>query len=231
MPWYDRLLKKCAVSDTDIDVIQELKERLRNGLQDKIRLTHLHYIASFLHPSFKDLGMLSTGDRRKTLEDVRAILNTLSLLARTDRESDADDDEGDAVCQSDKRGKFDLASEYLQERISKQSRREKTDEISLYDKLPLTKLPEDHNVMQWWHSAEHAYPALRTHALMVLAVPASSASSERLFSAAGRVLEKRRQSLSAKSVDAILFVRCNTANELGTNSSACRASTSNELRD
>jgi hypothetical protein len=38
-------------------------------------------------------------------------------------------------------------------------------------------------------------------------VPASSAASERLFSAAGRVLEKRRQSLSPRNVDAILFLR------------------------
>ena len=40
----------------------------------------------------------------------------------------------------------------------------------------------------------------------VLCVPASSASSERAFSSAGRVLEARRNRLNPGTVDAILFL-------------------------
>jgi len=40
----------------------------------------------------------------------------------------------------------------------------------------------------------------------VLSVPASSASSERVFSTAGTVLEKRRCQLSSSSVDDLIFL-------------------------
>ena len=89
---------------------------------------------------------------------------------------------------------------------------ERSDEVALYDKLPLFKLPDNQTVLQWWHAAgqAQAYPALRKLAMMLHAVPASSTSSERLFSAAGRVLEARRQNLSPETVDAILFFAANS---------------------
>ena len=90
---------------------------------------------------------------------------------------------------------------------------DRSDEVALFDKLPLFKLSENQTVLQWWHAAgkAQAYPALRKLAMMLHAVPASSASSERLFSAAGRVLEARRQNLSPETVDAILFLRSKLA--------------------
>ena len=44
-------------------------------------------------------------------------------------------------------------------------------------------------------------------ACSLLAIPASSATSERLFSLTGRILEARRQQLSPESLDALLFLR------------------------
>lgn len=64
------------------------------------------------------------------------------------------------------------------------------------------------NIAKFWSSAEtkHEFPFLSRVALGVLSIPASSASSERVFSTAGRVLEKRRTRLSDKSVDSLLFL-------------------------
>ena len=42
---------------------------------------------------------------------------------------------------------------------------------------------------------------------LLFGVPASSATSERVFSASGRILEKRRQSLDPDIVDDILLIR------------------------
>jgi len=49
-------------------------------------------------------------------------------------------------------------------------------------------------------------PLLCRVAIGVLSVPASSASSERVFSTAGTVLEKRRCQLSSSSVDDLIFL-------------------------
>lgn len=59
----------------------------------------------------------------------------------------------------------------------------------------------------WFDSSTQAQlPLLSRLAIGVLSVPASSASSERVFNTAGKVLEKRRGQLSSTSVDALLFM-------------------------
>jgi hypothetical protein len=50
------------------------------------------------------------------------------------------------------------------------------------------------------------FPMLSRVAIGILSIPASSASSERVFSTTGRVLEKRRTQLSSKSVDSIAYL-------------------------
>jgi len=49
------------------------------------------------------------------------------------------------------------------------------------------------------------YPYLSKLARQILAIPASSASSKRSFSVAGRVIEERRSCLDGSTVDALLF--------------------------
>ena len=64
------------------------------------------------------------------------------------------------------------------------------------------------DITKFWFdpSIQAQFPLLCRVAVGVLSVPASNASSERVFSTAGRVLEKRRSQLSSSSVDALLFM-------------------------
>lgn len=64
------------------------------------------------------------------------------------------------------------------------------------------------NVAKFWSSVQvrRDYPLPSRVALGVLSIPASSACSERVFSTAGRVVEKRRTRLSANSIDNLLFL-------------------------
>lgn len=50
------------------------------------------------------------------------------------------------------------------------------------------------------------FPKLWCVAIGVLSIPASSMSSERVFSTTGCILEKRRTQLSAKSLDSIVYL-------------------------
>jgi hAT family C-terminal dimerisation region len=67
---------------------------------------------------------------------------------------------------------------------------------------------ESFDVAKFWCNTEvkQLYPFLSRVAIGILSIPASSASSERVFSTAGRVVEKRRNKLSSKSVDSLLFL-------------------------
>jgi hypothetical protein len=49
------------------------------------------------------------------------------------------------------------------------------------------------NVLLWWKKHSSIFPQLSRLALPLLSIPASSTTSERVFSETGRVLEARRQ--------------------------------------
>lgn len=63
--------------------------------------------------------------------------------------------------------------------------------------------------LEWWRSQTETYRRLSHLARAVLAIPATSAPSERIFSAAGVVLNCKRSSLSPNVVDKVIFVHEN----------------------
>jgi len=63
-----------------------------------------------------------------------------------------------------------------------------------------------HDILIYWQQKADVWPQLSSVARGLLGVPATSTSSERSFSLAGRKLEERRTQLSAASVDGLLFL-------------------------
>jgi len=61
-------------------------------------------------------------------------------------------------------------------------------------------------VISFWKSKTAIWPALSRLAKGLLGIPATSTSSERAFSLAGRTLEERRTQLSPHTVDGLLFI-------------------------
>ena len=63
--------------------------------------------------------------------------------------------------------------------------------------------------LQFWQTHENKWPNLAILASRYLAIPASSAPVERLFSVAGKVFRPERASLSDKRFEELMFIRCN----------------------
>ena len=80
------------------------------------------------------------------------------------------------------------------------------DEVNNYSKAKLS-IAKEELVLEWWNKWSLAYPKISLLAKWLLGIPASSATSERVFSASGRVLEERRQNLNGDIVNDILFLR------------------------
>ena len=81
-------------------------------------------------------------------------------------------------------------------------------EIQLYINSPCVR-DETGDILSWWKQHETDFPNLAELAKKYLNIPASSASSERNFSAAGLVISERRTRLSTENVDSILFLHDN----------------------
>ena len=64
-------------------------------------------------------------------------------------------------------------------------------------------------ILQFWKDNQGTLGVLSNVARRFLAVPLSSAPSERLFSAAGNIVSKRRCSLNPKTAEALVFLHDN----------------------
>ena len=65
--------------------------------------------------------------------------------------------------------------------------------------------------LNFWVSKLGTWPELALYALEVLACPAASVLSERVFSTAGGVITDKRSRLSRANVDKLMFIKMNQA--------------------
>ena len=69
--------------------------------------------------------------------------------------------------------------------------------------------PPSTDPLRWWEVNASRFPHLAKLARGVLCVPATSVPAERVFSAAGHIVSKRRAGLSEENIDALIFLKAN----------------------
>ena len=79
------------------------------------------------------------------------------------------------------------------------------DEISNYLAMPIAL--ENENPLDWWQARVAVFPKLSQLARKYLGIPASSVSSERLFSHANNLITAKRTRLDTKLVGKMLFLK------------------------
>ncbi len=80
-------------------------------------------------------------------------------------------------------------------------------EWAAYKKEECISVSDD--VFEWWKTHQKLFPVLAQMAKTYLAIFASSADVERLFSVAGRVVSPLRTSLSSSKVEKLIFLHRN----------------------
>lgn len=69
---------------------------------------------------------------------------------------------------------------------------------------------EDEGCLDFWQRHQKALPRLYLVAVRVLAVPATSAPVERVFSHGGIIMRPHRARLSAKTLSELMLLKCNS---------------------
>jgi hypothetical protein len=82
-----------------------------------------------------------------------------------------------------------------------------SDEVEEYLKEDKIKFSQD--PFEWWANKKSKYPILSRLARIYLAVPATSTSSERLFSDAGNLLTAKRSRMNSEFFKRIMFLKRN----------------------
>ena len=94
------------------------------------------------------------------------------------------------------------------EMLAKHSSVRSSNDRELQQYRCISTMPTD-DVLSWWKKQTETFPKLALLAKGVLAVPATSAPSERIFSIAGLVVQAKRSSFVPENVSKILFMHSN----------------------
>ncbi|XP_042519268.1 probable disease resistance protein At5g66900 [Macadamia integrifolia] len=99
----------------------------------------------------------------------------------------------------------------VQDRFSRWAKNKSTNnnvksELDQYLGEPRKSYEKDYDVLAYWKSCQAQYPDLSRLARDILAIPVSTVASESAFSAGGRVLDKYRNRLIPKNVEALVIV-------------------------
>lgn len=190
-PLYEDLLRHMSPNVRDSVFIGRLKEigllYWKNNVGPNIN--HFHDIATFLHPLMKGLKAHTPARQKQTCERVSSMLDNLG----GDNQRRRVNFTGSNLASSSMRLFVDVDSDSEQ------------NELDEYKDLKVRSISD---LLQWWEDKKNIFPNLYKIARYIHAIPASSASAERIFSTAGRMCSNR-PNLRSEMMDEILFLKSN----------------------
>ena len=199
-----------------------LKEQIEKRFPEKGLNCSLRRSANYLDPTFKGLHLMEAKRFEETKDDIVKEWKEID----TDEEHEAEVDEPEVeVAEKPKeplsptaklrerlrqaqgqagqagRGRTDSTRELVKSKIRK--------EMERYEMFSIP--PKGVRVLDWWKHHRNVLPILGHMARAVLAVPASSASSERVFSTGSNVVTKKRTRLLPTKVENSIIINENRA--------------------
>ena len=157
-------------------------------------------MATALDPRYKTLRCLSPEEKEQTWTVIEEKLFVAAASDTHDEQPSVShiEDDSDTVCEpSHKRIRLmdsDSDTDEAAESTAEEFARFKAEK----------KLSDGENPLMWWKTNEHRFPRLSQLAKNVLCVPATSVPSEKLFSSAGYIVNKRRASLDPQTVNMLV---------------------------
>ena len=188
---------------TDCAMVKSMKQRMRQALNHRLPITELHVVAALLDPSQRNLTSLQDFLNQQKMTAVELLSRALDKYVGAGGELEGSKAVGretpDGTSVPWKRAKQDLLSRHVNFEPGPDR------EIQQFRCLSLA--PDD--VAAWWSTQTETYPRLSMLARVILAIPATSAPSERIFSTAGLTVNAKRSSLAPSTVDKVIFVHEN----------------------
>ena len=208
-----QLQKSLSFVANDNEIIIQLKQHLTCKLNDSFHIVLLHYCACILDPRQKNnLNLMAPADRDSTLHSLKQMVTAEITLANNNNTTVSAQQEvqppSAKVPKVADAGFFDDLFIQRQPSLSLAGDR---DEVNEYlneneNETELAASDLKFDLKQYWKRKSTKWPRLCLVARNIFSVPASSTSSEKVFSLAGRTLEDRRCQLLPETVDGLLFL-------------------------
>ncbi|KAK3933129.1 Transposable element Hobo transposase, partial [Frankliniella fusca] len=210
---YHKLRAAYSPQESDTSVVRVMRARLFRELEQVVKVTMTHKLATFLEPSFRSFRNLLTEEEKTKVHDVAR-----ELIAELGPADPSPDDpataEEEALPPPTKRQKSDPYAAFRDEIVPVGPI---GDKVKAYLDEPLGEHDlQNPKPLAWWSRRAEKFPRLARLARRYLVVPATSAESERTFSDAGWTLNKRRKNLEMGVLDDLLFLHCNFKEKIRT---------------
>jgi len=211
--------------------LSEFKSYLNDKIPNCGRENELWCIGSFLHPRFKGSLLFYRPKPGAPLDDSLFNKTKADIISRVEdllpqRETGTEETDSESVDVFSSQGldkalsesQWTAVDEYVQSIERADFGTPEVEEMPVNDirhqiEVFLHKLPKpkeaDGDILAFWKSNEAVVPTLAKFARSILCIPASSASSERLFSAAGKVISEQRTNISASRAEQLIYISQN----------------------
>lgn len=192
-------------------MMSNFKRELKMALEEKLIISMEHQAGVFLHPSFRlmdfdnwvPVARFET-EKARVHRFIRQLIENTTTASANHQPMDSVED---AMPIAGQKRHASSDDDFLDEFGPKRPRAP-DDEVDTYLKEDVERIhPSD--VLNWWKNKSDKFPRLSRLARKLLAIPATSAASESVFSRAGRTVTDLRSSLSPENVRHLLFLHCN----------------------
>lgn len=201
----EHLKSSVSIEDDDPSLIKEFKINLQETITSLIdpNITMYHKLGLFLFPPANKLTQFSLDESEEIINYCKSLLTpyadniTLPVNSTATNSSRMFSLFGKHISPSETTANSSVSA------IDSEILKYKNTNVTLYD---------DFNILQWWNENKNEFPLLFKLSCRILAIPASSAPSERVFSIARTILTDKRSQMTAnsKSFNEIMFVNINS---------------------
>ena len=184
---------------------KKLKENLEVRFPAKGTDCEMYCKANYLNPMYRGIHLMA----EDKLEDVKTAMEAEWNQKEADQEvsdgalSVPENVKAPLSPTSQLRKKLGTRIEYRRHQKMSQIRKE----MERYESFALAS--KEASVLDWWKRMANALPILSEIARSVLAIPASSAKSERAFSKGGNIVTRKRTRLNPNKVEKIVVIQEN----------------------
>jgi hypothetical protein len=186
-----------SLSSNEHPGLVELKNYFVEHLENDWPIQDEHFMATILHPQFKQLDFLTKKMRRHAHDLIKSKLRNDSTISSSSTITPSSKTDS-----SDKNGL--LASLYDKPKDTNKNK----GEFDMYLNADL-RLDENADLFEFWIQQRENYPQLFQLAKQLLIIPASNTCVERMFSVSGATISEKRTRLAIEKIDKMIFLNRN----------------------
>lgn len=214
LPAYETIIKHIEPTPNDSTIVKKMKSRAKIYIEQNMKeiLPAKYQLWAFFNPKYKRLQSFKSIDKSTVVQQIEFEIDLMGNSSTNDSMGNASNtqvNDGELVIQQassrskehTKRSVFDVFQDHIETVNDSIS-----EEIERYMN---SKNGNVINLLDWWFTHKEIYPNLYRYFLQIAAIPATSASAERLFSDAGNVITDKRSQLLPKNVEFLVFLHRN----------------------